>query len=532
MLPEHITAVLGPYGTPAGRAQFCPRTLAQVIPLEELRKHASGVTLDELFSDWPTTLHETTHWHQFLGTSIGGFLLAIRFAQEISTITKLRMLPIDTRKAILTHCFDDRQPLIIDQGVGDSVVTPSEFGPELRNACHNWQCLSRLYQVFEGYPSDRLLTQATISHIPGAIAYVIQETASLYGTDLQRFDYLGSADHWNLFHSSHLSRANHNGKYLSTRQLIECQATLRDMVIRISVDNAKENDIRGELEKLMNTSYLRPLSYAATVLSSFSKDSLHLATSVILAIDAALNPALPPFAYTKTRQSWTRVYPPVRFMDAINVLAKRETLPVFEELGGSLRARDSLSVSHELSEECWGYSPDNFLNPTGNSTDDRRFGDAVESGSFDGGTIDGGKVDFRYHRLLLWSQGELLRLRQQYRFALPIWPNLAGDLVPIIGSAAASDGALRRQNAAFRCPFVYTRSNDGELRFHHNDWWPRPLVDWGMSMSLVYGVITQMMVGKGPMQPYIVLGEKGWDSVFPILQNYVAALLLLEARDT
>jgi hypothetical protein len=294
---------------------YDPYTLLLKFPKESGR----SISVRELFKHSAAIVHESSHWIQHHGTTIGALLSLIRFSQSVTGNDLLFALRKDELEALLTHRFKDESPVIPVDSSGRLILPPgADRATYLAHQIwHDHQL------VYKGLLDSSELDEAGCP--PGEVFGQIVADGLLFISDqFQLGAYPGNKTARAYYHfpKSEIVFAAFKGERLTTRNIMEGAASSNELRALASYPELgreytlehKVQDVNAALDNLLASNYgisLRALLH----LTDSSEDAvLDLLPTLNLVSDLALNPPVPPIVVPDAeRYRWAEVYPPLRF---------------------------------------------------------------------------------------------------------------------------------------------------------------------------------------------------------------------------
>jgi hypothetical protein len=277
------------------------------------------ISVREMFKHSAAIVHESSHWVQHHGTTIGALLSLIHFSQSVTGSDLLFALRKDKLETLLTDRFNESSAIISIDAGGD-LVFPDD--PD-RDTYLPHQMWYDHQLVYKGLLASAELEEAGCP--PGEVFGQVIADGLLFISDrFQLGPYPGNTTARAFYHFSkdEIVFADFKGERLTTRGIMEGAASsneLRALAAYPEIsgqysEEQKIQDVNVALNELMSTDYgisLRSLLH----LTESSEDSVFdLLPTLNLISDLALNPPVPPIVIPDVeRYSWGEVYPPIRF---------------------------------------------------------------------------------------------------------------------------------------------------------------------------------------------------------------------------
>lgn len=431
-----------PLRTGFTNAYYNPHTLIFRGPHDTCLVDNAEIDWEELIKMQGTYGHEFVHWNQYNGTTVGAFLTFLRYSQQITTLNLFTSLPQNLKERLL---YSRRH--------GNPVVPINKKG--LLGFSDEGSSLNIFRQIWY----DHILVQSLIENstlqqdISWPIGQVFGEVASdviLFSCDEYKFDtYAGHEEvrQWYKFDGPvHL--VSSQGRRLTSKLLMEGSAVCSELLIlsrlisdQIIGKNVNRDFFTQRLLDILRGDYGLALNL---MLESFGYEYFDI-TSVLSTFstlcDIALNPPLPPIFMSppinKKSWQWEEIYPPLRFLAAVNSLPDIGLLP----------DSPTPKVLNQYIEDICDYnnwpSPTSYIHPYKISktyTDFSKIPEIIPQNSL------------TYHDYILWVQSKMWELRRSLPHAFTCFADcMIGD---------------------------YSR-NYAELTFKDGDSrWSRPLMQW------------------------------------------------------
>jgi len=282
--------------------------------------------------------HESLHWLQHHGTTVGAFLSLIRYSQEGTTISWFRdELPSEKRVQILERRLTGKKS-IIEFSEGGQLLNSSFNGGKkfelFRQIWHDHQLIHSMLEFS--------LYQDNISFPRGQVLGEVAADAILYFCNSCGLNYLGNEITRGFYNvdddSVHFVQAM--GQRLTTRSIMEGWATLNDLMalagwigyskpISKDASNLWEEYIRSVFS---DGTYRLPLEIFLQVVRPNFKNIIQIIPTINAICYIALNPPLPPLVMQPPSKSeswsWKEIYPPLRFMQLVQAIPKFGLLPL------------------------------------------------------------------------------------------------------------------------------------------------------------------------------------------------------------
>jgi hypothetical protein len=281
------------------------------------------------FAAQQASLHEDHHWIQWIGTSMGLFLTAVRFSQE-QTAGLMSELPPGLRRKLKDERMGSPSSPIVYLDSASALDGKSERGNRrLGSLAQGWYDHLLTYRLFAD--SD------VVDGIPWDLATGLAETLCDVASTLDlkgvtdRYDYAESLRH--LDFTDLPGRVGVEGERLTTTLILEGAASVDELLGAIAVANKlpQWGDALAValVERLRSGSYGLALRLFGRLVHGDVDAVFADLFTFGLVCDIALNPPLPPVTpILDTPTSWNELYPPIRFARAcaaVKLLSARLT---------------------------------------------------------------------------------------------------------------------------------------------------------------------------------------------------------------
>ncbi len=357
--------------------------------------------------------HETIHWYQHHGTTIGAFLSAIRYSQNRTTLNLFRNLPKDRRQKLCKMRETGRAIIETDE---NGQLIHHEFQNTdigvFRQIWYDHQLIAALFddprsQESIGYPVEQIFGE-----ICGDII--------LFTTDHIKLSYPGNdvARAWFRPSNSTPFQITVDGNSFGTRDIIESMAIANNYLSFDHDITARVNSKFGgaTLEKVEELLTSKSSGIAMNLFLSIVRNRPENFSQLIptfnTACDLALNPPIPPIVMRppnhKDTWEWKDLYPPLRFVQichAINELHCLGNEPDHDEIEMLIR-----DICSHLIWEC----PLDYLHPYNQRLQDNRF-----TKEYQVEELEDKEYGYLYD-YVLWVQHKMWHARKN---ALPVFIN-------------------------------------------------------------------------------------------------------------
>lgn len=291
---------------------YDPYTLLVKFPKDT----GGSATVRELFKHSAAIVHESSHWIQHHGTTIGALLSLIRFSQSITGSDLLFALRTDELDTLLTHRFNDHATIISVDSNGQFVLPrhPDRRTYVPRQIWYDHQL------VYKGLMASAELEEAGCP--PGEVFGQVLADGLLFLSDrFQLGPYPGNEIARALYHfpKSEIVYVAFKGERLTTRGIMEGSASSNELRALaaypdLGKHDQKVRDVSTALNQLLASEYGISLRALLQITESSEEDVFDLLPTVNLVSDLALNPPVPPIVVPEAeRYLWAEVYPPLRF---------------------------------------------------------------------------------------------------------------------------------------------------------------------------------------------------------------------------
>lgn len=280
--------------------------------------------MTENFAAQQASLHEDHHWLQWIGTSIGLFLTAVRFSQE-QTAGLLCELPPPLRRELRDQRIAAASSPIVFLGADGSLEARSERGNRmLGSLVQGWYDHLLTYRLFTDSDVVDGLSWDLVAGFTETMCDV-ESTFSLMGVT-SGYDYHACQQHLQGLSDVGWRVSAMTGR-VTTTSILEAAATV-DEYLGAGVVAARFPDWGGALytnliDRLHTGDYGKALRLFGALVHDDDRAGLADAFTFGLACDIALNPPLPPLTtIAEMPTSWADLYPPVRFIRACQALKR------------------------------------------------------------------------------------------------------------------------------------------------------------------------------------------------------------------
>jgi hypothetical protein len=284
-------------------------------------------SFDGLIQYNATLIHEWTHWIQHNGTTFGAFQSAMRFTQELTALGNLRGLPQKILEQLMVR-RKTRPIIFIDQQKG--FLTQQKFSShsdELNTFGQIWFELQWVQKFFDDSNIASTTGVPTQNIFGDAIGDIF---IHYFGLGHSARELLEIRE-WYRFEDQ-IQIVRFSGIHLTSKLLMECGATLAEVQFLFNnLETALSNYItqghfEARMKVLVESGYGIPLKMFLQILDISFTDVSKICATLNLIIFVALNPPLPPYSTNPPngRKSWlwTEIYPPLRFIKAVEAVKK------------------------------------------------------------------------------------------------------------------------------------------------------------------------------------------------------------------
>lgn len=305
----------GALGTALFDFAYDPYTLLVKFPKEP----GHSISVREIFKHSAAIVHESSHWIQHHGTTVGALLSLIRFSQGITGSDLLFAFRKNELEAVLTNRFNDNSAIIPVDGTGQ-LIFPHDPDRKRYLPRQIWYDHQLVYKA--------LLASSELDQVgcpPGEVFGQVLADGLLFTSDRFKLGpYPGNKIAREFYHfpKSEIVFAAFKGERLTTRAIMEGAASSNELRALAAYPELageysleqKVQDTSAALDDLLATDYgisLRSLLH----LTESSEDAVFdLLPTLNLVSDLALNPPVPPIVVPDAeRYHWAEVYPPLRF---------------------------------------------------------------------------------------------------------------------------------------------------------------------------------------------------------------------------
>lgn len=294
---------------------YDPYTLLLKFPRESER----SISVGELFKHSAAIVHESSHWIQHHGTTIGALLSLIRFSQSITGSDLLFELRGEKLEAVLARRFNDKSAIIPIDSTGRLIWShASDHVMDLpRQIWYDHQI------VYKSLMASSELEDAGCP--PGEVfGQVVADGLLFTSNRFQVGAYPGNEIARSYYHfpESEIVFAAFRGEILTTRSIMEGAASsneVRSLAVNPELGaeyslEQKMQDTSTALDNILSTDYGTSLRALLYITKSSEDDVFDLLPTLNLVSDLALNPPVPPIVVPDAeRYRWAEVYPPLRF---------------------------------------------------------------------------------------------------------------------------------------------------------------------------------------------------------------------------
>lgn len=304
------------------------------------------------FDESETLLHELTHWYQHHGTTIGTFLSLLKHVTRSRVEMGLRALPDAKREKLLRRRAEGTPIFAIDPAthepsfdddwmiMGSTPAKESFYSASLAHAI--WSHYSFVLRHTD--PAAAMLDSLVSVDMLGHELFTDRSPVAWEpstGTDLHR----------RLFEQFKPVTLNSSDAttVIDTEDLFEAAALLTEFGLILGQYDASMNEAIGRTERVqglrasaalgrlhgLDDTYVAPIKAAVLVLQEPLVAVLtpqgrisvpfieRWTSSLVAAIDIALNPPLPPrVPFDPAQASWEAIYPPARYLRCLHALKR------------------------------------------------------------------------------------------------------------------------------------------------------------------------------------------------------------------
>lgn len=306
--------------------------------LREADEPAAGTTvtmdvLRQVMGSSGVLVHESTHWVQHHGTSIGCLLSLIAYSQHRTVIHWLRELP----RAELQQLFRSRKsgvPIVAMESDTLQLAIPRSSRPNsgVNTFRQIWYDHRLVYNTFlESSVQDRIgwPRSQVIGEILGDAML-----AACYGCHLGEYPGNDLARTAYRFSDREIAFVKRCGVRLTTRSIMETAATTTELhYYLISAATSGSAGLGLALQQFVERSFnalIDPRGQYGVAARVFFEsvelpvDNLWRTFPTLCAVcDLALNPPVPPLDLSASGSShWSDIYPPLRFLNAVSAVRR------------------------------------------------------------------------------------------------------------------------------------------------------------------------------------------------------------------
>lgn len=468
-----------------------------------------------------TVVHERVHWLQHHGTSFGAFLEALRYSQQVTTLTWLREIPPDDVVAMLAaRASATKQILTLDPKSQYPIFDPDGDSNPLnlfRQIWYDHQWVHLLLEDSRVCESVGIPPKSAVGEIIGD---VMLSLCSDGGFDCQNGDLIrtnaSEPRRWYTFDSDAMGLVRVNGERLTTKMIMEAPATIAEM--RLLPAEAWNTLLghRGRVDAI--TQRLRAIvegDYGVPVRSllAIRGDDICMISDVLPTVSVlcylALNPPLPPYVMsppaTADSWAWDDIYPPTRFTrlcyatNRVGLIADcRDHHRISEYISALLNESQLPStIGLEFPEH----------KPPADSPDFEDVATQYPAG-----------LTARHHDYVFWVQSKLAALREKsLPFVVSFGDCLTGDLsITHFNDVLALD---EKTIPFARCPLHWTDS--GKIGFSC----PVEFGQWLVQSVALHHVLFDVVAGVGDFDMGAFPPELGKREFQEVLRNSILANL-------
>jgi hypothetical protein len=437
----------------------------------------------EAFEYNASLFHEQVHWLQSHGTTFGAFLYGVDLSQRRTSLRHLRELS----RAQIRRLLDQRPTIPILEY--DAATQYPRFRDDDKEGLNIFRQIWHDHQwVYSTFLDDR--GSISLDMPPGEIFGQVVSDVVLALSEFPGFSF-AQDEHavreirkWYTF-PERPTILRFEGRHLTTRSLMECAATVAELMLLRGWAQLLRTDVPGIVEmresRLADGHYGLPLAMLRSATTAAPPgDPWSLLITVSLMCFAALNPPLPPFVSSapigKASWTWDQLYPPVRFLRLISVV---DAVGYFRPVEVGV---DHKSVTEYLEKIC---ERAGIFNGAAVSYP-RKPGESVDFASIPESDLPPSPLSASDY--VLWVHERLSDIR---RSRLPFVALLAQCSVGE-GAAKYADLLLTEASPPFsRCPLI-ARPN-GKAAFSCN----KKFGNWILATSASDYVLFDLIVGTG-----------------------------------
>ncbi len=296
---------------------------------------------------WNARLHhEVGHWRRMLGTTFGHFILLQRLARDTTLWEAFEALTPEQLAAVRKHRENGEliwsvEPPYNPGLAGENFGLFGQFWGEMVLATTS--LMDGMTDWVDGTARDEIMRLALADTWLHAARAQPQKYAPYPTKHKRARSWLVGrcVDETYVMPPRGGGRPQH-GYNLTSRLLLECASTIDEVLLEGKEKTETWESVRKfNRRKLERTLYGVPASVARDIIGP------HVSLHTILAlIDWALNPPLPMLQPSLDWAWWREFYPPARFIDAAEMVAKDSRLEVFGSASDGYRAfRDGLRAA-------------------------------------------------------------------------------------------------------------------------------------------------------------------------------------------
>jgi hypothetical protein len=347
--------------TPGAGASFSPHSFYIFLPSQEIRSETlAGSPIDRTaVGATAAARHESTHWLQCFGTSVGQFLNHIRAAQLETIFAQLPGINRHAREALVqSRLHWPFRPIVRVTSKGAMAPSETTKDSDYIWFARLWYELILIEHLFSRSERQQFLMANDVPKhqiFADASADILLFHHSAYRNsseseirDLRKW-YLPESVDGNLLDGQFLAM----GEIFSSDDIMECAATLDQLCFfAILWDAGFEPEIRKIIHKIMysleHTRYGKPVRHLARYVPDIFDGLVEYVPTLLAMCDIALNPPLAPIAHPKISLSnhwrrWNNLSPPLRFAKLASAVPR---------VGLLRRGADGLELIHFMGDLC------------------------------------------------------------------------------------------------------------------------------------------------------------------------------------
>lgn len=288
--------------------------------------------------------HESAHWLQCLGTTVGQFLCFIREAQVRSVYENLPRIQSSVRRRLVEERVGGKSlPLIRVAGRGAINTEDVSKNKEYAWFARMWYELVLTEHLFSRTERQSGIIAADVrkDHIfADASADLLLYFNSAYknieseseARELRNW-YRPIGSEGDLMDAAHVRQEDH----FSADDIMECAATLDQLCYLAILEEAGvapafDEPVEKIIQSLRETRYGKPIRALASVCPDVFDNLLDYIPAIMAICDLSLNPPLAPLVHpgvqiSKNWQRWDNLSPFLRFLKFARILPRMRKLP-------------------------------------------------------------------------------------------------------------------------------------------------------------------------------------------------------------